>query len=394
MSMNHREIEHRNKLTAASEIDDRFRIIFDAVSDGIFLSDPATGHFTEVNAAACQMFGYLKADLIGRGVNELSSGVPPHTHEAALALNERARLGEPQLFEWQCKTREGALFWVEISLRYVELDHVPTIVATIRDVSLRKRLDTELKLALRKISAASDAKSAFLANMSHELRTPLNAIIGFSDLMRSQLLGPLGRPRYREYVDDIHSSGLHLLSLINDVLDLSRLDAGMATLVEREVSLRNVADEACKMVATQAKKADARLTIKVPIDLPNVLGDERRIKQIIVNLLSNAIKFTPGPGIITVEMEEAASGILLKVIDNGIGICEADLPKVFERFGQVDNELSRMHDGTGLGLPLVKQLIELHGGSLAAESKLGVGTTITVAFPMNRIIKPANSVAA
>src|SRR5665213_3316373 len=242
MGMDRRDLENGDKLISTSEMDDRFWIIFDAVSDGIFLSDPATGRFTEVNAAGCRMFGYPKTELIGRGVNELSSGVPPHTQEAALALNEKARLGEPQLFEWQCKTKEGSLFGGEISLRYVELDHVPTIVANIRDISLRKRLDTELKLALREISAASDAKSAFLANMSHELRTPLNAIIGFSDLMRSQLLGPLGSPRYREYVDDIHSSGLHLLSLINDVLDLSRLDAGMANFVEREVSLHQVVD--------------------------------------------------------------------------------------------------------------------------------------------------------
>jgi signal transduction histidine kinase len=251
-----------------------------------------------------------------------------------------------------------------------------------------------LRDAKHEADAGTQAKSAFLANMSHELRTPLNAIIGFSDLMLTQQLGPLGNARYREYVDDIHRSGLQLLALINDLLDLSRIGAGEETLFEEEVSVRQVISDACRMVELQAKQSHVTVATKVPPNLPKIRGDKRRIKQIVLNLLTNAIKFTPDLGTVAVTAGQSTAGLSIEVSDTGIGIADVDLPKVLERFGQVENELSRRHSGTGLGLPLAKQLIELHGGTLGIESKVDVGTTVTVTFPLARLITAAGVIAA
>jgi signal transduction histidine kinase len=212
--------------------------------------------------------------------------------------------------------------------------------------------------------------------------------------MLTQLLGPLGNPRYQEYIDDIHRSGLQLLALINDLLDLSSIDAGQAKLVEQAVSIRHVVKDACRMIKLLAAQSKLQIVVTLPTNLPDVLGDERRIKQIVINLLSNAIKFTPAGGTVAIKAKQSPSGLLLEVSDTGIGIEEADLPKVLERFGQVDSNLSRKHIGTGLGLPLVKQLIELHGGSLCIKSKPNVGTAITVTFPLARVVTTVKSAFA
>jgi signal transduction histidine kinase len=251
-----------------------------------------------------------------------------------------------------------------------------------------------LRDAKNEADAGTRAKSAFLANMSHELRTPLNAIIGFSDLMLTQQLGPLGNSRYREYIDDIHGSGLQLLALINDLLDLSRIGAGEETLFEEDVSVRRVISDACRMIELQAKQSNVTVVTRLSPNLPEIRGDERRIKQIVLNLLTNAIKFTPAFGTVTVAAGQSTGGLFIEVRDTGIGIAEVDMPKVLERFGQVDNKHSRRHSGTGLGLPLVKELIELHGGSLRMESKVDVGTGVTVTFPLTRVVAAAGVVAA
>jgi PAS domain S-box-containing protein len=227
--------------------------IFDAVNDGIFISDPETLRFIQINKPGCAMFGYSNAELIGQDIGFLSSGIHPYTQEAALANNERLREGGGQTFEWQCRTKTGELFWAEISVGHPQLDATSVVIAILRDISRRKTLDQDLQLALEKASAANVAKSTFLASVSHELRTPLNAIIGFSDLMLTQRLGPLGNPRYAEYIDDIHRSGLQLLALIDDLLDLSRIDAGKMALSEREISLPLlIADARLTGIASQA----------------------------------------------------------------------------------------------------------------------------------------------
>ena len=244
-----------------------------------------------------------------------------------------------------------------------------------------------LTAALDAAAAASKAKSQFLATMSHELRTPLNAVIGFSEIMQSEVFGPLGHERYREYAGDIRNSGAHLLSLINDILDLSRLDAAQSTLEEDDLDLAQIICEDVRMVRGQAEANRVEIHEHIEAGLPHVKGDRRRIRQVLINLLSNAIKFTPAKGHIAVSAMRQGDEIAVAIADTGIGIAPEDIPKAFERFGQVDGRLSRRYEGMGLGLSLAKQLMELHGGRLELDSTPGKGTIVTFTFPAQRIVE-------
>jgi signal transduction histidine kinase len=232
---------------------------------------------------------------------------------------------------------------------------------------------------------ADRAKSEFLATMSHELRTPLNAVLGFSEMMVSEVCGPLGNDRYRGYVQDIHSSGRHLLSIINDVLDLSKAAAGKLELIEGWIDARDVVTSVCRLV--QPRLADAKLSLTVKIAPGNLIicADERLLKQVLLNLLSNACKFTLPNGHIECAVSVDASGIIFAVRDTGIGIPAEHLDRVLQPFVQVDSSLSRRHEGTGLGLTLVKAMAELHGGSVRLASEVGHGTTAAVILPLSRL---------
>lgn len=243
----------------------------------------------------------------------------------------------------------------------------------------------DLSRALGAASAASEAKSQFLAAMSHELRTPLNAVIGFSEILLMQAFGPLGSDRYLEYVRDIRSSGGHLLALINDILDLSRLDTGQSVLDEEELDLASAIGETVRMVGRQAELAGVELIEASDIELPLLRADRRRVRQVLINLLSNAIKFTPAQGKIRITAGMLNGEVRIVIADTGIGIAEEDIPRALERFGQVDARLSRKYEGAGLGLPLAKQIVELHGGRLELASEVNVGTRITLVFPPARV---------
>ncbi len=246
--------------------------------------------------------------------------------------------------------------------------------------------DSEVEVARQHAEASSQAKSAFLANVSHELRTPLNAILGFSDILKGEAFGPLGSDHYREYSEDIYSSGEHLLSLINDILDLSKIEAGSEELYEEEIDASDLVNSAVRLVKQRAQRSEVALNIDLAEPLPILSADERKLKQILVNLLTNAIKFTPAGGRVTLKAWcRPESGFVFQVADSGIGIAPNDIPKALAQFGQVDGGLNRQHEGTGLGLPLSKSLAELHGGSLDLQSELGNGTTVTVRLPAHRI---------
>ena len=256
-----------------------------------------------------------------------------------------------------------------------------------------EKTSADLSVALDAASEASRAKSAFLASMSHELRTPLNAVIGFSDVMHAELFGPLS-PRYKAYAADIQQSGSHLLALINDVLDLSRLDAQQARLQEENFDIADLIEEVLRMLRPDAGKAGLTLLAEVAPDLPLLNADRRRIKQILINLAGNAVKFTPDGGQVRLAAHRTASALILSVSDTGIGIAQEDIPRAMERFGQVDSSLSRKYEGTGLGLPLARQLAELHGGQLILGSAPGVGTTVTVNLPRERLVPRTRANAA
>jgi signal transduction histidine kinase len=239
------------------------------------------------------------------------------------------------------------------------------------------------------LSRASKAKSDFLANVSHELRTPLNAIIGFSDVMRSGLFGQVGVPRYRGYIDDIHTSALHLLDLINDLLDLSKVEAGQLTLDEETLSVAATVDAVVRIVAAQAANAGLTLDIAVGADVPPLMADQRRLRQILLNLLGNAIKFTPAGGRVRlVASRRADGGVRCAISDTGIGIAAADMDRILTPFGRGESSYVRGKEGTGLGLSVTKTLIESHDGRFAIDSAVGIGTTVTVDFPAARSLAP------
>jgi signal transduction histidine kinase len=296
----------------------------------------------------------------------------------------------------------GAGFMVVLGLIAAQVDHhlakrargeaqkLRTYIAELETTKRAlERSGRDLSAALAAAADANRAKSAFLAAMSHELRTPLNAVIGFSETMMLEIFGPLGSPRYKDYAGDIHASGAHLLELINDVLDLSRLDADQMELHEEDFALADIVAETLRMVQGQAAKAQVDLVVEVGDALAPIRADRRRIKQVILNLVSNAVKFTPAGGRITVRARRRTDGLAITVEDTGIGIAPEDIAKAMERFGQVDSGMARKHEGTGLGLPLSKQLMELHGGGLVLESVLHEGTAVTVTLPESRMVVPA-----
>jgi signal transduction histidine kinase/HAMP domain-containing protein len=246
------------------------------------------------------------------------------------------------------------------------------------DFTQIKEREESYKLAKHEAEAASAAKSSFLANMSHELRTPLNAIIGFSEIMSAQTFGALGSPRYVEYTSDILNSGRHLLDVINSVLDLSKSQAGKLAIDATDVDLNDVLGDCLKMIAGQCAQGGLKLDVRNSTGPLPVRGDEAKLRQIFLNLLSNAIKFTGKGGRISLSVAQADSDIDVSISDTGIGMSSQDIQVALTPFGQVDNRLERKYDGTGLGLPITKSFVELHGGTLRIESAVGRGTTVTV----------------
>jgi PAS domain S-box-containing protein len=276
--------------------------------------------------------------------------------------------------------------------RYISLRRNPMpdggFVALYSDVTERHRAENALRDAKEAAEIANRTKSEFLANMSHELRTPLNAIIGFSEIIEKEIFGPIGSPRYKEYANDIFESGTHLLNLINDILDVSKAEAGKIELQESQILLADLVDSSLRLIMPRAREAGVALAEPHVDHLPPLRADERRLKQVLINLLSNAVKFTPAGGRVSLDATvEPERGLAIRVRDTGIGMAPEEILKAMEPFGQVDSRLARKYEGTGLGLPLSKALVELHGGTLEIESQPGAGTTVTVRLPPERLVR-------
>ncbi len=265
------------------------------------------------------------------------------------------------------------------------------VARAIRYAIERKRAQAALVREKERAEIANRSKSEFLANMSHELRTPLNAIIGFSELLASEIKGPLGTSCYKAYAEDIRESGMHLLNIINDLLDISKIEAGRADLHEETVHVARVFRTCLTLVAERAREGDVAIAVGDVEHLPPLRGDARMIKQILINLVSNAIKFTPAGGSVRLDARlEEDLRFAIAVADTGIGMAAEDIPRALTPFAQLDGSLGRRFEGTGLGLPLAKSMAELHGGELSIASREGAGTTVTVRLPASRVLRAAS----
>lgn len=264
------------------------------------------------------------------------------------------------------------------------------------ELTMRELIEDSLVEAKIQADSANHTKSQFLANMSHELRTPLNSIIGFSEILKHEMFGPLNNEKYQSYATDINNSGTHLLTLINEILDVSKIEAGAFTLDEDIFDPNQPLQESLRMVEDRAKRAGLQMTCEVPNDLPCLMADQLRVKQMMLNLLTNSIKFTPKGGSVHISMHgHLDAGLEIVVADTGIGIAENDIEQVQLPFGQaIRDPMINHEDGTGLGLPLIKMLIELHGGTMKLTSQVGQGTQVVLRFPKERVSEPVRQLRA
>ncbi len=385
--LNRRIAEEARMARAVRESEYKYRSIFENAGIGICQIAPS-GEWIKANRQMAHILGYDSSQ-------ELLVAQPDLNDELFVSSKDRntwfERLNKTSQhdFETEMFTKDRRIIVVNMSGHAVRMgpDKIQYFECTVYDVTERKNAEKALKQAIKEADFANRSKSEFLANMSHELRTPLNAIIGFSEIIKDQLFGPVGKEQYVEYAKDIYDSGELLLSLINDILDMSKIEAGKRTLTESEIDISETVRSVMRLVSVRAKSGRVHLNVDMPIELPHVRVEEKAIKQILTNLLTNAIKFTPEGGSVTLSARASEQGgMTISIEDTGIGMKPEDIPVALSPFGQIENVLSRKNQGTGLGLPLTKALIELHGGEMKLTSEVGKGTTVTMILPPGRLV--------
>lgn len=357
--------------------------ILGGIQNPVFVKDEGF-RFVFVNEAFCRFMGRTETELLGRTDFDVVAA-----EHAEVFRNVDLQIftdGMPHENEETISNAEGAEFWIVTRKSILELPGAGRfIVGVISDITHRKRVEVELWKAKVEAENANHAKSQFLANMSHELRTPLNAIIGFSEIIKDELFGSIEETRYRGYAEDIHRSGGHLLQLINDILDLTKIDAGKYQIRETECDLQLAVADVVRLMHDIVVRNGITLENKTAARLPLLFADERAVRQIILNFLSNAAKFTPRGGRIEIAARQAPDGCLeISVADTGIGMAPEDIPRALSPFDQLEDSWDRRYEGTGLGLPLVNALLTLHEGRLEIVSAPGKGTTVTARFPTHR----------
>ena len=377
------EVESRREAEAnMRETEESFQSIFYAAPLPIALVDPAKFAVIQANVAALNLFGLTEEEAARTDTRDLFDEDDLLTRIDTLLASSRR--GTP--VEFRMKRRDGQRIDALVTAATGHFHGRRVLLIGIQDITEKRREAETLREARDQATAASRSKSEFLANMSHELRTPLNAIIGFSEALERELFGPIGSPRYREYAEDIHDSGVHLLSLINDILDLSKIEAGHFKLHEDETELDRIIEAATRIVRHRASQANIVLEVSLPEPPVTLVADERALKQVLINLVSNAVKFSPDGALVRVDTHLGPDALRISVTDRGTGIPPEDIPRALTPFTQLDGSLSRAHEGTGLGLPLAKHLTELHSGKLTIESVVGEGTVVHVDLPLARIV--------
>ena len=353
------------------------------------------GFIEYVNPHFTKASGYPADEVLGRSTRLLKSGYSSRDDYGTMWRTISS--GEVWHGEFHNKRRDGRLIWERASIAPVRDDKgtVTHYVAVKEDVTQRKQAEIELLAAKERAETANIAKSRFLATVSHELRTPLNAIIGFSEVMRDASFGPLGDERYQRFADSIHEAGGRLLKMINDIIDLANAESGQLQMSETIIDPRADLLAAVEAIRAAAEAANLVMVLDIPETLPLLYADENAVRRTVGSLLDNAVKFTPPGGRITLRAALEESGLFaIAVADTGIGIPPEKLAEVIQPFGQVDGDLARTHDGAGLGLPLTRSLVEMHGGHLDIESSLHAGTVVTVRFPRDRVVLPGQELTA
>ena len=391
------QIIHRGSEQVIRAGERRYRLLAENATDMITRHD-ARGDVLFASIASRQILGAPPDDLFGKGLFERV-----HVADRPAYLNALSRCAGGHAAvsaEFRVKRRpagSGTLSdgpaeygWVEMRCRPIVRNRLSgagaraadEVVAVTRDITERKAQEAEVLRARDEAESASRAKTQFLANMSHELRTPLNAIIGFSEILNRELYGRLGEDRYRDYARLIQESGEHLLSVVNGILDMSKIEAGKFTIVVEPFDVADLVQSSCELMRHGAEQRSVSLETDVAVGLPELVADKRVCKQMLLNLLSNAIKFTEAEGRITVGARRTGELIEIVVADDGIGIADEDLAKLGKPFVQAESSYDRSYEGAGLGLSVVKGLARLHGGELDLQSELGRGTTATIRLPV------------
>ncbi len=361
--------------------------IFDASEVGIVVTDH-NRRIVRVNDSFVRTFGWEREVIVGTDV--LSLATIDEVDRLKFNHTEFIEHGRRSTGEMKILRRDGTVANALFTAAMLELSQQRRfLVTTIMDITVRKQMEISLRLAKEQADAANHAKSTFLANMSHELRTPLNAIIGFSELMGKETFGPLGNPKYKEYMHDIHFSARHLLDIINEVLDMSKIEAGRVELDESEMDVVEVIQSVVRIMTSRAFSSNIELVVEAASDLPKIYADARLIRQILINLVSNAVKFSHPGGTIYIRAHILPDDDMRIVVrDTGVGIPKDKIREAMEPFGQIHDtaHAAQENQGTGLGLPLARAMTELHGGTLSVESDLGVGTTVTIDLPARRVL--------
>jgi len=379
------EREHKEALRESQET---LRRVINTVPAMISACD-AQSRYIFMNSYQAEQLGVTPAEAVGRMASDLFG---PEYGDLSRGLDQRVlSTGQPvsrveELFTDLDGSRR-VLLTTKSPLRDAA-GRVNQVVTVSLDITERKAGEQQLHEAKESAEAANRSKTEFLANMSHELRTPLNAIIGFADIMTTETLGPIGSPRYREYARDIGESARHLLNIINDILDVSKIEAGKLDIYEEEVDIAQAVEGVVRLVEPRSQEAGIKTRLDVSNGLPFLRTDPRHLKQVLLNIISNALKFTETGGSVSVHAGMTESGDLsIDVSDTGIGMSRSEIEIATQRFGQVESSMSRRFHGTGLGLPLAIGLLELHDGRLEIESEKGRGTTVSVRFPAQRLVR-------
>lgn len=369
------ELEQRVSARTAKlrETDEKFSKFYSVIPDVFMVTSLKSGMCVDVNEGFAETTGYAREEVLGKRTIDLELWAD--NDDRARLISDIEQHGGVKNFEAKFRRKDGSHWYGSMSAHIIETEEESLFLSVTKDI-------TELYVTRREALDANNAKSDFLSIMSHELRTPLNAIIGFTDVIRNEVFGPLQQKNYAEYIDDVHGSGLLLLSLVDDILDMSKIEAGKLEANLGPVDLGETISDTLTMFQNEASERGVTLAFAPAQASPIVYADGRLTKQVIMNLLSNAVKFTPSDGSVTCQVSASDGAGIVKVTDTGHGMAEDEIAIALQPFMQIGRERNQIQKGTGLGLPISKELIQLQNGSFLIESTPGIGTEVTFSLPL------------